>query len=165
MRWLLALTTTCAFACSDDAGNPNKEPCVTRESAAPAHMHNDQQGTYAMSSCLESTCHLQGSLGPLAPAYASAGTVVTSSRAPQAGATVRFKPLDGGAAIEFVTDDAGNFSVPIAMTNIFPSIPTVTACPDVNTMLEGAQDPSYGSCAVQSCHSLGNGRGPIVLGK
>jgi hypothetical protein len=149
-------------ACGSD-GDPD---CVDSKSAPQGHQHDDGEGSHAGRSCIEGGCHLAGDLGPQAPAYHAAGTVFKADKVtPAAGVTVKFTPLSSAAtATTVVTDEDGNFFVLASAPSPFPSIPEVTACPDVNTMIEGALDPSYGSCATQSCHSLGAGRGPIFLG-
>ncbi len=147
-------------------GSDGDDNCVDTKSGAIAHQHDDGEGSHAGRSCIEAQCHLAGALGPQAPAYHAAGTVYKPDKVtPAVGATVRFTPLSSAAtATEVVTDSEGNFFVLASAPTPFPSIPEVTACPDVNTMIEGALDPSYGSCATASCHSLGAGRGPIFLG-
>ena len=155
--WILALV-----ACGSD-GDPD---CVDRKSADATHQHKDGNGSYAGVSCVESQCHLSTALGVMAPAYHAAGTVFEADgTTPAAGVTVRFKPLSGDATEAIaITDDAGNFFVPHSSPVPFPAIPEVTGCPDLRRMIEGALDPSYGSCAVNGCHSLDSGRGPITLG-
>jgi hypothetical protein len=148
-------------------GGPSGGDCVDRASPDPAYQHLDGNGTYAGASCIEANCHLVGSLGPQAMAFHVGGTVYQADETtPQAGATVRFESLDGnGPIVAVVTDEAGNFFIPTSQASPFPAIPSVSACPDSESMIEGAFDPSYGSCAVQSCHSRSSGgRGPIVLG-
>ena len=158
VAWLLALA---AFACGDEGD----ADCVDRKTAEPEHLHDDGKGTYAGESCIESGCHLASALGISAPPYHAAGTIYKSDGVtPAVGVTVRFSPLASTATeTSVVTDEAGNFFVLSSAPTPFPSIPEVTACPDVSRMLEGAVDPSYGSCAVQGCHSLGAGRGPVIL--
>jgi hypothetical protein len=153
---LLAILSACG---GDDGGD-----CSDRSSADPGYMHKDGQGTYAGQSCIESGCHLAGHLGAQAPEFSVGGTVFKpDGTTPQAGVIVEFKPLTGsGAAITTKTDQAGNFFLD-ATKSPFPAVPHVSACPSSAEMLEGALDPSYGSCATQSCHSRGQGRGPIIL--
>ena len=140
--------------------------CIDQKSALVGHEHDDGLGSHAGRSCLEGGCHLAGDLGPQAPAYHAAGTVYKPDLVtPAAGVTVRFSPLIAGVtAAETVTDADGNFFILATAPNPFPSIPEVNACPDVHKMIEGALDPSYGSCATASCHSVGAGRGPIFIG-
>ena len=159
--WTLLVGVVIASCGSD--GDPD---CVDQKSASPAYQHEDGEGSHASRSCIESGCHLAGDLGPAAPAYHAAGTIFKVDKVtPAVGVTVRFTPLSADAtAAEAVTDDEGNFFILASKPTPFPSIPDVTGCPDVNTMIEGALDPSYGSCAVQGCHSTGAGRGPIFLG-
>jgi len=154
------------FACgSDDPGADSD--CLPRTSGIePEHAHLDGMGTYAGASCLESGCHLSGAVGADSPAYLAAGTIFKADGVtPQAGATMRLVPLNNGAPAVAVTDASGNFFILAGTTNPFPAIPEVTACPNVDRMLEGAFDPSYGNCNVEGCHSLqpGPGPGPIVL--
>jgi hypothetical protein len=149
-------------ACGSD-GDPN---CADSRSPPAGHDHEDGEGSHAGRSCLESNCHLIGDTGPQAPAYHAAGTVFRPDRVtPVPGVTVRFTPLSAAATrTEVVTDADGNFYIFADEPSPFPAIPEITACPDVNTMIEGALDPSYGSCATAGCHSMGSGRGPIFLG-
>lgn len=163
MRIALALVVVSPLvvlgACGGDDGS-----CVDRGAADPSYAHKDGQGTYAGDSCLESGCHLAGALGAQAPAFHAGGTVFKSDGTPQAGVHVKFSPLSGtGAPLTVVTDTAGNFFVQATMTAPFPAIPEVSACPSSASMIEGALDPSYGSCATASCHSMTSGRGPIIL--
>jgi hypothetical protein len=148
--------------CGGSDGDPD---CVGKMTAAAAYQHKDGNGSYKGRSCVESQCHLQGALGAMADPYHAGGTVVTKDGDPAAGITVRFEPLSSSAhETVAITDTDGNFFVPMTVPSPFPSIPTVTACPDLSRMKEGAQDPSYGSCAAASCHNADSGRGPIVLG-
>jgi len=148
-------------------GNDDDPNCVDTRTALTGYEHEDGLGSHAGRSCIEGGCHLAGDLGPQAPAYHAAGTIYKADTVtPATGITVRFIPLTTAATrTEVVTDQDGNFFVLASAPTPFPSIPEVTGCPDVNTRIEGALDPSYGSCATQSCHSAGAGRGPIFLGE
>jgi hypothetical protein len=151
-----------AMGCGGDE-DPN---CADSRSPPAGHQHTDGEGSHAGRSCLEQGCHLQGALGPQAPAYHAAGTVFKPDLVtPAPGVIVRFSPLSADATrTEVVTDADGNFYILASEPSPFPGIPEITACPHVNTMIEGALDPSYGSCATASCHSVGAGRGPIYIG-
>lgn len=159
--WTLLVGLALLGCGSDD--DPN---CVDVGSAIAAYQHEDGEGSHAGRACIESGCHLASDLGPNAPAYHAAGTVYKADKVtPAGGITVRFLPLDNTAtATTAITDDEGNFFVLASLPTPFPSIPEVTGCPDVNTMIEGALDPSYGNCAVGGCHSQGAGRGPVFVG-
>ena len=111
---------------------------------------------------MDGGCHMAGDLGPNAPAYLIAGTVFKSDGVtPQAGATVRLIPFDGSTPVKITTDAEGNFYLEAGGgVNPFPAIPDVSACPNTETMIEGALDPSYGNCNANGCHELGGGIGP-----
>jgi hypothetical protein len=167
MRHVVFVLASIAFAGGSLACGSDEDPnCADSRTPASGHEHTDGEGSYAGRSCLEQGCHLIGNTGPQAPAYHAAGTVFRPDlTTPVPGVVVRFIPLSSAATrTEVVTDQDGNFYVLASEPSPFPSIPEVTACPDVNTMIEGTLDPSYGSCATQSCHSIGSGRGPIFVG-
>jgi hypothetical protein len=161
MRAIL-LAGVVAIGCGEE-GDPD---CVSRGSPEPAHMHDDGEGSHQGRSCMDSGCHRSGDLGPNAPAYVFAGTVFKPDEVtPQAGVTVRLTPFDNSAPITVVTDVEGNFYLEAGpgVTNPFPSIPDVSACPNTETMIEGALDPSYGNCNANGCHELGGGIGPGAI--
>ena len=152
-----------ALGCGGSDGDAN---CIERGTPAPAHQHDDGEGSHQGRSCMDGGCHQAGDLGPNAPAYVIAGTVFKSDAATgHAGATVRLTPFDNSAPITIVTDEEGNFYLEAsASLNPFPAIPDVSACPNTETMIEGALDPSYGNCNASGCHQLGGGgAGSITL--
>jgi hypothetical protein len=152
------LLVALAIGCGSD-GDAN---CEERGNAVAAHQHDDGEGSHQGRPCLDSGCHLAGDTGAGAPAYVIAGTVYQKdATTAQAGAIVRLTPFDGGAPVTATTDAEGNFYLETSGSlNPFPSIPDVTACPDTETMIEGALDPSYGNCNANGCHQLGGGIGP-----
>lgn len=144
-------------------GSDGDENCADRGTPVPGYEHKDGEGAHVGRPCVESGCHLLADLGPQAPAYAIAGTVFKSDQTtPQTGITVRLTPLASGVEpVTLQTDADGNFYLELTTaTNPFPAIPEVSACPNTETMLEGALDPSYGNCNANGCHELGGGIGP-----
>jgi hypothetical protein len=95
-------------------------------------------------------------------AFIAGGTVVTPDGQPQAGITVRLRPLDNSLPPTLlVTDTAGTFFLRVGMTNPFPATPEATACPKVARMLEAP--PDSGNCNGTDCHIASGHAGPIVL--
>jgi hypothetical protein len=158
------LACALGFGCGSD-GDAN---CLERGAPEGAHEHDDGEGSHQGRSCIDAQCHSGIDTGPNAPIFIIAGTVYqTDGVSPQAGAIVRLTPFDTDIApITLTTDVDGNFYLEAAgVTNPFPAIPDVSACPTTETMIEGALDPSYGNCNALGCHSLdvGTGPGAIVL--
>ncbi len=163
MRWIPALLVS-VFACASDDPTPNGLPndCVERvASPAPSHNHLDGGGSYAGRGCLDSGCHLNGFAGVGTTGFVAGGAVVTGDGQPEAGVTIRLRPLDNSAVTAMVTDAAGTFFLRSGTTNPFPATPEVTACPKVARMLEAP--PDSGNCNGTDCHTSNGHAGRIVL--
>jgi len=147
-----------------DAGNPGTDGgavgngCVNRAAADVPHQHAGNV-THAGENCMQAgACHAQGTAQP----FQFAGTLYKSDgTTPSAGASIRVKPMAGGAGITLLTDTAGNFSVAAgALPMAFPALTDATACPTVKPMVGSLAQNGGGAC--NSCHVVGNA-GRITL--
>jgi hypothetical protein len=157
------------------SGSNNPDACVDRlATPGPANVHSvgirvsDANTSNAGENCIKAGCHLNNSLGPNAPGYQFAGTVVKQGTTqPDAGAVVRIVS-NGMVVASTYTDQGGNFYIAAGtLSGAFTANTSVSACPTVTKLTTPLVGGSGGGGAnsCNSCHLTGAGAqaAPIFL--
>lgn len=130
--------------------------CVNR--VTPASTAHDHGGgvTNAGLDCQQGGCHAAGGAGPT---FQFSGTIYKADgTTPNVGATIRIKPVGGGAETVMVSDEAGNFSLALDPANPvpLPAVTDTTACPKVTEMVGDLVVGANGG-ACNNCHRTPGG--------
>jgi hypothetical protein len=132
--------------------------CVDRRTPADVpHKHTDDQTSHKGQNCIAANCHLNSSLGALAPGYQFAGTLYAiGGTMPQAGAAVRIK--SGTTVLTAYADADGNFFFPAgSIMGSFSANTNVSGCPSMTSMVGllvgGSGAGGANSCNL--CHTTG----------
>ena len=140
-------------------GSGGGSNCVPVSANLPTAHHN------AGLTCMTANCHLAGSLGPNAPAFAVGGTLYRDAQGtnPYPGATITVTVA--GTKHTAVTASDGNFYIPSALMTTPPSAgntgtTNASACPSTNAM-SGQLVANGGNC--NNCHRTGGTTTPINL--
>lgn len=165
------MLTVCSLAACDVGSVLNAAPdgggggtgsgsngCINQASPPTAHVHTAGGASNAGQTCIAVGCHLAGSLGTGANAFAFAGTLYTTTAAttPVTGATIEV--VTGGATVTAISDPDGNFYGTGAVN--FPANTLATSCPSLRPMI-GQLTTGGGNC--NNCHRAGGTTTPMTL--